>query len=304
MTQNSMTQIPTDRQTVTAASERRLGDRVLALLYVLSFGGLAWLTWYGWDYYSTPLIERPHHALYWSLKPGGSLGRLYGVVGASLMTLMMSYSLRKRVRVLAHLGQLRHWLDFHIYCGVVGPLFITLHSSLKVTGVVALSFWSMVVVAASGILGRYLYLQIPRRRSGDEMTLAEIEQAGNVMGERLMEDFGVGEEVLERIEGLASSGVDSSTGLLRVLVGLPLSSARLKWRVRELTRSLTVAHRSELQRLVLDRALLSRRILLWDKLQELFHHWHVLHKPFAIIMYLFAAVHIGVAIATGYAFSS
>ena len=38
-----------------------------------------------------------------------------------------------------------------------------------------------------------------------------------------------------------------------------------------------------------------RRILLWDRLHELFHYWHVIHKPFAVVMYLFMVVHIAVA---------
>ena len=43
-----------------------------------------------------------------------------------------------------------------------------------------------------------------------------------------------------------------------------------------------------------------RRLALWQRVRELFHYWHVFHKPFAVIMYLFMAVHIGVAWMTGY----
>lgn len=274
----------------------------LGLLYGATLAILAYCTWFGWDYYGTPLIERPHHPQYWSLKPGGSLGRAYGLLGAGLMTLMLSYSLRKRVRRLRRLGTLRTWLDFHIYCGVAGPLFIVLHSSLKVTGVVALSFWSMVVVAGSGILGRYLYLQIPRRRSGDELTLNEVQKLSADLNQRLIRDHGLSEKTLQRVEGLAGRSSDSSGGLLRILLTLPFGSARLHWRLRAVTHGLGGEHGASLRRLLLERAQLSRRILLWERLQALFHHWHVLHKPFAVIMYLFAAVHIGVAIATGYAF--
>jgi hypothetical protein len=276
----------------------------LLFAYLASLAGIAYLAFNGWDYYTTPLIERPHHDQYWALKPGGSLGRLYGVVGITLMTLMQSYSLRRRLRFLRRVGQLRTWLDFHIYCGVIGPLFIVLHSSLKVTGVVALSFWSMVIVASSGLVGRYLYLQIPRRRSGDEMTLAEVHQMSEALNSQLTRDYGISDKALRRIESIASRSVDSSAGLLELLTTLPFSSARLQWRIRALTRQVGDQHRTRVQRLLRDRAMLSRRLLLWERLQVLFHHWHVLHKPFAIIMYIFAAVHIGVAIATGYAFSS
>ncbi len=168
---------PKQRPAIARAARKR--NWGLAALYAVSLVGLGLLVAYGWDYYATPLVERPHHELYWELKPGGVLGRTYGIAGASLMSLMMVYSLRKRLRIFRKLGQLRGWLDFHIYCGVMGPLLIVLHSSLKVTGIVALSFWSMVLVAASGVVGRYLYLQIPRRRSGDAMSLAEAEQAAD-----------------------------------------------------------------------------------------------------------------------------
>jgi hypothetical protein len=46
---------------------------------------------------------------------------------------------------------------------------------------------------------------------------------------------------------------------------------------------------------------LRRRLLLWDQLHELFHYWHVFHKPFAVVMYVFMVLHVAVAIATGYA---
>ncbi len=285
-----------------SAAPRRRTAPWLLLLYLASLAVLGYLTLYGWDYYTTSIIERPHHELYWTLKPGGTLGRAYGITGAGLMTLMLSYSLRKRVGVLARLGKLRGWLDFHIWCGVSGPLLIVLHSSLKVTGIVALSFWSMVLVASSGVLGRYLYLQIPRRRSGDEMSLAEVDGYRRELNEALVSDHGLSSEVIERVDALAARSVDRGTSLIRTLATLPLGSARLRWRVRALTHELDPRHRRRFRQLLEERALLARRIVLWERLQELFHYWHVLHKPFAILMYLFAAVHIVVATMTGYGF--
>lgn len=275
----------------------------LLALYAISLVALGWFAVVGWDYYRTPLLERPHHEQYWTLKPGGSWGRRYGIVGMALMTLMMSYSLRKRLSFVRRLGSLRTWLDFHIYCGVMGPLLIVLHSSFKVTGVVALSFWSMVLVATSGVVGRYLYLQIPRRRSGDELTMAEVRQRGEELNTRLVRDYGVSEKALRRLESLAARAVDPNAGLLKILASLPFGSARVQWHAKALVSGVATAHRAELERLVQERALLSHRLLLWAKLQGLFHYWHVLHKPFAIIMYIFAAVHIAVAISTGYGFT-
>lgn len=218
---------------------------VLALLYIVAALAIAHYLYTGWSYYRTPLLERPHHPSFWDLKPGGAYGHAFGVIGSALMIVMLLYSVRKRAKPLRKAGPLGAWLDFHIFCGVVGPLLVILHSSFKVQGLVALSFWSMIAVASSGVLGRYLYRQIPRTRAGDELTLAEVEAEARELTSRLQE--------------------------------LPPA-------------------------LVKRRAWLLDRIQRWQRLQELFHYWHVFHKPFAVIMYLFMIVHVVVVVMTGYAF--
>jgi hypothetical protein len=60
----------------------------------------------------------------------------------------------------------------------------------------------------------------------------------------------------------------------------------------------------EILRAVRQKAVLERRLVLWSRLQQLFHYWHVIHKPFAIVMYLFMIVHIAVALLTGYGWRS
>ena len=46
--------------------------------------------------------------------------------------------------------------------------------------------------------------------------------------------------------------------------------------------------------------LLQQRILVLNRVQRLFHYWHVFHKPFAILMYVIMFVHVGVAVWLGY----
>jgi hypothetical protein len=269
---------------------------VLGMLYAAALAVILLYAWEGRSYYSTPLIERPRHEDYWALKPGGTVGHGLGIAGASLMTLMLLYSVRKRVKVLRALGKLRDWLDFHIFCGVIGPLLIVLHSSFKVQRLVALSFWSMVAVALSGVLGRYLYLQIPRTRAGDQLSLAEVEEVHGEVTRRLREELG--EEPLAELEALAAGGLKPETPLLPLLLRLPVEGIRLRWRLRAFRRRFHGS--SELTRSARQKALLHRRLLLWNRLQELFHHWHVIHKPFAIVMYVFLIVHVTVAMMTGY----
>lgn len=267
---------------------------VLTTIYAAALAVIALYAWEGRSYYGTPLIERPRHEDYWTLKPGGSRGHLLGIVGSSLMVTMLVYSVRKRTKALRGAGKLRDWLDFHIFCGVIGPLLVVLHSSFKVHGLVALSFWSMVVVALSGVLGRYLYLQIPRTRAGDQLSLKEVEELNADLTRRLREELG--DEAVKELEALAAGGIQPMP-LLPLLLRMPLDGIRLRWRLR------SFRHRgsAELLRTIRQKALLQRRLLLWNRLQELFHHWHVLHKPFAVVMYVFMILHIAVAIMTGYA---
>ena len=274
----------------------------VALLYVASLTLLTYLAWKGRSYYLTPLIERPRHPDYWALKPGGSQGIVFGIVGASLMTLMLGYSLRRRSRLLRGWGALRYWLDLHILCGVFGPLLIVLHSSLKVQGLVALSFWSMVAVALSGGLGRYLYLQIPRAATGDQLSLKEVEAERERLSEALFENEVARPETLEELSELLS-GEQQRRNLLSLLLLLPLDNWRLHRRLRSWARGVAPSGRGASHswlETAWKKIQLERRLQILGELQAVFHYWHVVHKPFAIIMYLFMIVHIAVATMTGY----
>jgi hypothetical protein len=275
---------------------------LLWTLYLASFVLLGALAWHGRGYYSLPLVERPRHPLHWQLKPGGEIGRLYGVVGLSTMTAMLGYSLRKRIRPLRHLGRLSGWLDFHIWCGIVGPLLIVLHSALKVGGLIAIAFWSMVAVALSGIVGRFLYAQIPRTAAGDQLSLHEAQALDAALAERLRQQMGVREAALTGL--MADGAAIPARSVVGALGSLALEPVRFRRRLRRFRRAhpgLPRATVARLGRVAGQRALLQRRLALWHRLHELFHYWHVAHKPFAVVMYVFMVVHVAVALWTGYA---
>jgi len=277
---------------------------VLGALYAFFLGGAAYFALHGLPYYLTPVLERPRHPLFWQLKPGGSWGLAFGTAGALMMVVMLLYSVRKRFAALRRLGPVSVWLDFHILLGICGPLFILLHSSFKVQGLVALSFWSMVAVALSGIAGRYLYRQIPHSGAGDELSLLEVEKLDQELARQLVEEVGLDADAVRQIDALAALGTSPKQSLVRMAVRFPFDALVLRFQLRRFRRDFPrvdrrLRHRFEL--LVAHKAGLHRRILLWRRVRELFHYWHVFHKPFAVVMYLFMVVHIGVAWITGYA---
>ena len=281
---------------------------VLSVLYLAAFAMLALLLADGWSYYATPYAERTHHVDYRIFRPAGSRGLIYGIIGASMMILMLFYTIQKRVGIFGKRRSLRPFLDFHIFLGVIGPLFIVLHTSFKVQGLVAVSFWSMVAVALSGYLGRYLYLQIPRNMNDQELSLNEIDNLGDQLTEQLKERTGLDDEALA---GITKSFDDAysaeAKGVWALVIKLMIKDLQRPWIKRRLRRKIMRSRRVSRREvdtlfvLATRRALLKRRLLVLGQVQQLFHYWHVIHKPFAIIMYIIMVVHIGVAVWAGYA---
>jgi hypothetical protein len=121
----------------------------LAIMAVLVLSGL--------DYYKLHIDERPSHAAHATMTPGGVWGHGLGIFGTISMVMGMAlYMSRKRFRFMSRMGLLKHWLEFHIFLCTIGPLMILFHTAFKFGGLVAISFWSMVAVFLSGIIGRFI----------------------------------------------------------------------------------------------------------------------------------------------------
>ena len=92
---------------------------------------------------------------------GTQLALACGYVGTALMVLSMAYLLQRRFGWFYKTATNQFWLDVHLMTGTVGPLFVVLHSALRLSTWVSIPFWSMVAVVVSGVLGRYLYTLVP-----------------------------------------------------------------------------------------------------------------------------------------------
>jgi len=260
----------------------------------------------GFSFYATPYQQRPRHEDYRFLRPAGDLGHAAGIIGSSMMIFMLFYSIRKRIRLFKNWGRLNRWLDIHIFFGIIGPLLVVVHTSFKVQGLVAVSFWSMVAVALSGVLGRYLYLQIPRDFQGEQLSAQEIDNLKSRLAKELTADTGFDQNQIQRIENDLSLERKAKRGTLRMLLAIITDDLTRPFRVRNYRRrylrnlNLPKVMKNKILTAILDRALLNRKIAFLNQVQTLFHYWHVFHKPFAIIMYIIMLVHVGIAVWLGY----
>lgn len=131
----------------------------------------------GLSYYGTSLEERFYHPEHQFYKPSGVFGHGLGIIGTLLIIIgVFSYIARKRYKFLANFGRLKYWLEFHIFLCSLGPILILFHTAFKFGGIVAISFWSMVAVVLSGVIGRFIYIQIPRSIEGRELSLDEVKE--------------------------------------------------------------------------------------------------------------------------------
>jgi len=278
----------------------------LILLYTATILCVLWLIVYGSGYYSLPLTERPHSEWHESLKPSGIIGHGLGIIGSLLMLLLLLYSARKRLKFLRRAGNIRYWLNYHIWMGITGPLLVIFHTAFKLGGIVSISFWSMIAVALSGVLGRYLYIQIPRTLGGDELTAAELEEMDREMQREIKRKYGLDDEMIQRINRLAGSDqVEKMTGLRGILFWIRQDLSlprRVSWLRRDILATTEMDHRElvTLSKIIKKKIRLRRRAAFLSTAHALLHHWHVIHKPFAIVMLLIMVVHVVVAVVFGY----
>ena len=278
-------------------------------LYVGFLLGIALITTiagglYGTDYYLTGMTDRPFHPQYDELKPTGVVGHGYGIVG-SLMIIagVAMYSTRKRMRLLSGVGKLPLFLEFHIFLCLTGPILVLYHTTFKFGGLVAVSVWSMTAIVLSGIVGRYLYVQIPRGIQGHELNAAELAREQTRLTNALIDDFGLSPDMIAKVDRL--SGLHAGpprTGFLTLLKFLIVDDLVRPRMIRSLVHSLGL-HRDVEHRLtgvIRTRHTLHRRIVVLENVRRLFHYWHVIHVPFSIVMFVILFIHVGVAVAFGY----
>ena len=147
----------------------------IGLFFAIGISVTILLAIYGFDYYTTPLEERFFNPDHNALKPSGVIGHGLGILGTLMMIVGVStYIIRKRYRKFFNIGYLKHWLEFHIFLCSVGPILVLYHTSFKFGGIVSVSFWSMVLVVLSGVIGRFIYVQIPRTIQGQELSMSEL----------------------------------------------------------------------------------------------------------------------------------
>lgn len=232
-------------------------------------------------------------------EPGRPMSLWLGWGGLGLMVVMNVYSMRKRFSFMKNWGRMSSWMNFHIFCGLLGPVFILFHSNFKVRGLVAISFWSMVISFSSGIVGRYFFLQLSSRKADfDELGEKWIERLRRFLAKVKIEwQDGEVHEYLNRALHLAGAPIDEFQSISPVGAISRSFIGDLKMLFRSPDRP---AHWPQATVIPLkEYAVAKRRAALVGSFQQLMGYWHAFHFPFAVFMYLTAIVHVIAALVFG-----
>lgn len=291
MTATAVLQGRPDAPRKPAATPPRRRDLALYL-------GLALLTLAVWGVSRLELFTAASDTGYW-----------IGVAGGVCMLMLFTYPMRKHLRFMQRFGAGKYWFVAHMMLGVAGPMLIMLHSTFRIGSINAgVALYSMLVVAISGVIGRFLYVRLHRDLHGEKLNLNELRKA-HARHDAPSTQLGFVPLVAQRLanferEVLTESG--QRPALIHSLVVVPLRRMQvdrvcreeLKFKVLALgqTKGWEPAKTASLlrktRRLVHEELMSLQRIAQFSAWEKLFSWWHVAHVPFVYLMVLSAVAHV------------
>jgi len=285
---------------VKSLKERWLGNTnrfYLPFWLLVIFTAISW----GWANRDQGLITAESGLGYW-----------LGIIGASMMLLLLSYSLRKRLRALKRFLNIRTWFKLHMTLGVLGPLSILFHSNFhlgSLNSTVALT--CMLLVAGSGFIGRYLYGKIHYGLYGEKIRLQQVAKDFRTLQVDMMEfavtneHKAVAEELFSEMDALVSQ---YSTGKGTVQKARPLRrkvkhiASELSLLFKQLEAYYSKNNNSNETRFEDVRIRLNgyssillvalRKLPGLQRSEQLFSLWHVVHIPIFGLMIITAITHV------------
>ncbi len=238
------------------------------------------------------------------------LGYALGIVGASMMAALLIYPLRKRIRALRLLGSTRRWFQAHMLLGTIGPVLILYHSNFSVSSLNSqVALFCTLLVACSGVVGRYLYAQIHHGLYGEKSSLRSLTAEMQQSLENITASGPVLEDFLEQLAVFDESVLKPPSDVLQSMAR-PFSFAfRTRWaylrmslKLRKQMAANAVStgspNREEKKKVQTVRRNLRRHLSQVRKVahlsfsERLFSLWHILHLPFFFMLVISAIVHI------------
>jgi len=238
------------------------------------------------------------------------LGYALGIAGAVMMLLLLLYPLRKKFKPLRQWGRVAHWFRIHMLLGILGPLAVLFHANFKLGSLNSnVALFAMLLVVASGLVGRYFYAKIHHGLYGRKATLQELRGDAEVLADAHSTDLGDAPGIFERLQTFETSALSAHRGLFASAWFLLTLGVRVRWVRFGLLRAAASGLRHAARQHNWDSRTRNRRIkgahryirrylanvrkaAEFSFYERLFGLWHILHLPLFILLVLATIAHV------------
>lgn len=241
---------------------------------------------------------------------GDDVGYWLGVAGGVMMLLLFSYPLRKHFSFARNWGRVKWWFLVHMILGIGGPALILLHSTFRVGSLnAAVALYSMLAVAGSGIIGRFIYARVNRGLRGEQSSLNELRDRAGLQQTEAKSRLAFApkvETILAEFEASVSNAKPSWLAHTRQVFWLPIQqwlvyrrcaselhvvmtqiALKKQWNMEEAAKR--ERHSKQLVNLYLNAV---TRVAQFTAYERLFSLWHVAHIPFVYSLIISSLVHV------------
>jgi len=231
-------------------------------------------------------------------------GYILGIVGGSMMLLILFYPLSKRAALITRIIPSRYWFGVHMFLGTVGPALILFHANFQLGSTNStVALFCMLLSAASGIVGRYFYTSIHHGLYGKRITLMELKQKIENDHSELLKLYAKDEKLNKKLINMEETALRPYPGLMTSLlhvIYLTVNTPRLRRKILSLLKKSyaeDIDHRAPpdnkaVSQVVKDYTLALREVAAFRLYERCFSLWRLLHLPLFIMMIATAVIHI------------
>jgi len=244
------------------------------------------------------------------LSADAGLGYALGILSGLCILVLLLFPFRKRLRILRFLGPVKNWFRLHMKLGIAVPVIALYHCNFQLGSLNSrIALFSALLIAGSGIVGRYIYARIHHGLYGRRATLRELlaevklnspqgVRVGTFVPELKQRILAFDHDVMVPPKGLFES--------IKLPFFLALKTHLQYLRLMRFTRhriiaegmvSPTVAEHQErliqaTRRYIVNHLRQVRRVAEFNAYERLFSLWHTVHLPFFYLFIVSVIIHV------------
>lgn len=199
------------------------------------------------------------------------------------------------------LGKLKYWFRIHMILGVLGPTLVLFHTTFRVGSVNAsVALYCMILVASSGLIGKFVYTRIHKGLYGSRSSLKEAREELAGSTDSVKSKLHFFPKVEEWVNQFEYQSLEQKRGFLAGVwhfLSFDVRRIFLVWRCKKNIHQILGNGRMEdiaddAVQLVASYLIQIQTVAQFKKCEQIFSAWHVLHIPLMYMMVATAIFHV------------